>query len=344
MNRKYKGAGCGCGGTPMLAQNGGQNIGNNETLNNTNQGNNTNQANNENTGNNGGIMNMVKSFFGGEAMGVSGVSGVSSNSMTRTSTRRRGRGTASVSSNGTVPEGMTRRRGRQAVSIPANEIKFKNGSTLEGQVANMQQNLNSITGKKKKMRGGQNNLASLHNKVNQIANEVHNIKESNASMNNTNVGLFGGNRPMANIFLENKKNGGGIFDNIGNLFGVGNTNTQQPMPASVNENTQIEPINTTVQEQPVVATNANLPDPSAVVNKPNVVPSNTAVQPTGGNESSFMNSLFGGRYKPTKRNLKYLKRYKQGKSIGYTMRSSLKAKGLIKRANGTRRVSKKYRG
>jgi hypothetical protein len=51
-----------------------------------------------------------------------------------------------------------------------------------------------------------------------------------------------------------------------------------------------------------------------------------------------------GGYKATKKNLKALKKYKQGKSIGFTMRSSLKAKGLIPRANGTRRVSKKYRG
>jgi hypothetical protein len=50
-----------------------------------------------------------------------------------------------------------------------------------------------------------------------------------------------------------------------------------------------------------------------------------------------------GGYRPTKRNLKYLRRYKAGKSIGFTMRSSLKAKGLIPRANGTYRVSEKYR-
>jgi serine/threonine protein kinase len=50
-----------------------------------------------------------------------------------------------------------------------------------------------------------------------------------------------------------------------------------------------------------------------------------------------------GGYRATRRNLKYLKRWKQGKSIGFTMRSSLKAKGLIPRANGTKRVSKKYR-
>ncbi len=51
----------------------------------------------------------------------------------------------------------------------------------------------------------------------------------------------------------------------------------------------------------------------------------------------------GGRYKPTARNLKYLKKWKRGESIGFTMRSSLKAKGLIPRANGTKRVSSKYR-
>jgi hypothetical protein len=50
-----------------------------------------------------------------------------------------------------------------------------------------------------------------------------------------------------------------------------------------------------------------------------------------------------GGYRATKRDKKYLNMYKKGKSIGFTMRSSLKAKGLIKRANGTRRVSKKYK-
>ncbi len=50
-----------------------------------------------------------------------------------------------------------------------------------------------------------------------------------------------------------------------------------------------------------------------------------------------------GGYSATKRDKKYLKMWKQGKSIGFTMRSSLKAKGLIPRANGTRRVSNKYR-
>ena len=50
-----------------------------------------------------------------------------------------------------------------------------------------------------------------------------------------------------------------------------------------------------------------------------------------------------GGYRATKKDKKYLARWKKGKSIGFTMRSSLKAKGLIPRANGTKRVSRKYR-
>ncbi len=51
----------------------------------------------------------------------------------------------------------------------------------------------------------------------------------------------------------------------------------------------------------------------------------------------------GGGYRATKRNLKYLKKWRRGESIGFTMRSSLKAKGLIPRSNGKYRVSAKYR-
>ena len=50
-----------------------------------------------------------------------------------------------------------------------------------------------------------------------------------------------------------------------------------------------------------------------------------------------------GGYRPTARNRYYLRRYRQGKSIGFTLRSSLKAKGLLPRANGTKRVSAKYK-
>ena len=51
-----------------------------------------------------------------------------------------------------------------------------------------------------------------------------------------------------------------------------------------------------------------------------------------------------GGYRPTKRNLTYLRKWHRGESIGFTMRSSLKAKGLIPRSNGTYKVSAKYRG
>ena len=54
-----------------------------------------------------------------------------------------------------------------------------------------------------------------------------------------------------------------------------------------------------------------------------------------------------GGYRPTKKNLKYLKKWKRGESIGFTMTASLKAKGLIPRTSktmkGKRVVSRKYR-
>ena len=50
-----------------------------------------------------------------------------------------------------------------------------------------------------------------------------------------------------------------------------------------------------------------------------------------------------GGYRATAKNRKYLRKWKQGKSIGYTMRSSLKAKGLIPRASGKKFVSPKYK-
>ncbi len=55
-----------------------------------------------------------------------------------------------------------------------------------------------------------------------------------------------------------------------------------------------------------------------------------------------------GGYKATQRNLKYLKKYKRGESIGFTMKASLKAKGLIPRESrknkGRKLVSEKYLG
>lgn len=54
-----------------------------------------------------------------------------------------------------------------------------------------------------------------------------------------------------------------------------------------------------------------------------------------------------GGYRATKRNLKYLKKWKRGESIGFTMTSSLKAKGLIPRTSKTMKgrkvVSRKYK-
>jgi hypothetical protein len=49
-----------------------------------------------------------------------------------------------------------------------------------------------------------------------------------------------------------------------------------------------------------------------------------------------------GGYRATAKNKKYLALYKKGKSIGFTMKASLKAKGLIPRADGTYKVSEKY--
>ncbi len=73
----------------------------------------------------------------------------------------------------------------------------------------------------------------------------------------------------------------------------------------------------------------------------------------GGGCSTCLNSMLGrvrsggsvrkGGYRATKRDKAALKRWRQGKSIGFTMTSSLKAKGLIPRANGTRRISNKYK-
>lgn len=55
---------------------------------------------------------------------------------------------------------------------------------------------------------------------------------------------------------------------------------------------------------------------------------------------------FKGGYRPTKKNLKALKKWRRGQSIGFTKTSSLKAKGLIprnsKKHRGKKVVSAKY--
>ncbi len=52
-------------------------------------------------------------------------------------------------------------------------------------------------------------------------------------------------------------------------------------------------------------------------------------------------------YRPTKKNLETLRRWRRGESIGFTATSSLKAKGLIPRTSkqnkGKKIVSAKYR-
>ena len=54
-----------------------------------------------------------------------------------------------------------------------------------------------------------------------------------------------------------------------------------------------------------------------------------------------------GGYKKKKKNLTYLKKWKKGKSIGFTMTASLKAKGLIPRTSKTMKgkkvLGRKYR-
>lgn len=53
------------------------------------------------------------------------------------------------------------------------------------------------------------------------------------------------------------------------------------------------------------------------------------------------------KYRPTRKNLQTLRRWKRGESIGFTLTSSLKAKGLIPRTSKTLRgkkvVSEKYK-
>ena len=75
----------------------------------------------------------------------------------------------------------------------------------------------------------------------------------------------------------------------------------------------------------------------AVVNGPQALTQN----------SSNIMSFFKGGYKATKRDKYYLKQLRKGKSIGFTMKASLKAKGLLARNSKTMRgkkvVSAKYR-
>lgn len=54
--------------------------------------------------------------------------------------------------------------------------------------------------------------------------------------------------------------------------------------------------------------------------------------------------LGGTGYRPTRRNKNLLRKYKKGKSIGFTARASLKAKGMLPRSNGRYVLGPKYSG
>ena len=68
--------------------------------------------------------------------------------------------------------------------------------------------------------------------------------------------------------------------------------------------------------------------------------------PMGGGGGGGLVFANGG-YRMTARNRKYLKKYRAGKPIGFTMRASLKAKGLIPRTSrknrGRKVVGPKYK-
>lgn len=52
----------------------------------------------------------------------------------------------------------------------------------------------------------------------------------------------------------------------------------------------------------------------------------------------------GGGYRPTRRNKQILRKYQSGKSIGFTAKASLKAKGMLPRSNGRFVLGPKYSG
>jgi hypothetical protein len=51
-----------------------------------------------------------------------------------------------------------------------------------------------------------------------------------------------------------------------------------------------------------------------------------------------------GGYRPTRRNRQLLRKTKAGKSIGFTAKASLKAKGMLPRSNGRYVLGPKYSG
>ena len=135
----------------------------------------------------------------------------------------------------------------------------------------------------------------------------------------------------------------GWYSRMGNLFG---TSANETVPA--NGVKKEVPANGVKKEVPANGVKKEVPanEVNGQVNGVNGVnevneQANEAATPTvtpgtaGGKRK--------GGYRPTKKDKAALKKLKQGKSIGFTMRSSLKAKGLLRRANGTMRVSAKYK-
>ncbi len=57
-----------------------------------------------------------------------------------------------------------------------------------------------------------------------------------------------------------------------------------------------------------------------------------------------MNSYSYGGYRATAKDKELYRKYKAGESIGFTGRSSLKAKGILPRSNGTYKLGPKYSG
>jgi len=54
--------------------------------------------------------------------------------------------------------------------------------------------------------------------------------------------------------------------------------------------------------------------------------------------------MLKGGYAVTRKNKALLRKYKQGKRIGFTAKASLKAKGLLPRSNGRYVLGPKYSG
>lgn len=129
----------------------------------------------------------------------------------------------------------------------------------------------------------------------------------------------------------------GWYSRMGNLFGAFKATPGAATEASVAPGAA-----------PVTANgSANGAPGAAPVAAPVAAPNPEEKKEESANKTPPANETAGGKrkggYHPTKKDKAALKKLKQGKSIGFTMRSSLKAKGLLRRANGTMRVSAKYR-